>query len=598
MMTVVGQQRRAFAHFWHPAVRPATPGMNDTTRRLCAAMFIDDNMAQQVIEETTDDEFRAVPPSIGFDLGPVVRHAFRARRFLIWRDALLTALLLLGLFLVPAATMSWILIANGIWHWRRGGWVTRHGRGLSSIHMILLGIILFLCAGFVSPLLLFVQDENSAYSGYEQGDASDLSNQIASVYNNALLGMVLLLPLLFAAATFVVVLGSRLVRFRTLTHTLAPAANGSTNTHPIPEAPNERIARRLHWIDSAQYGNVSLHSKNPFMGLGNEVTIWSMALALQDDPAGRHNGGTSRGAASTSSQRVSPSELLHHVRQGILGLSDSSLPSRQHVPGVHLLDRVVADGERDSRDPLIDPHNRTPLEMASTEAMGAIIEHPQGGVRYYVHVLVGAEGREITGPDGRQVLPRQNQDIAVSALVHVAIEGGKLYLEFIGMVLPPVHARFRVVDKLRPDLSVILRHAVPGMHREWLATVASPMRFTRALRHTVLVGLRARAARDDAAALRTYDHGARMSVRELAAEPAPSTFLQELDAFKYVKLIEKSVLGAVLDYLEGKGIDTSEYQARMTVVQDNQINFNNSTFHGPTAIGPNSTASQTRRADT
>ncbi len=97
---------------------------------------------------------------------------------------------------------------------------------------------------------------------------------------------------------------------------------------------------------------------------------------------------------------------------------------------------MVTDGERYRGDPLIDGSNCFPLTNASPGAR-AIIHHPQGGVRYYQQVLIGVEGRDVVLPDGRPVLPAQSQDIVVSAHLHIAVEGGKLYVEFIGQFFRP-----------------------------------------------------------------------------------------------------------------------------------------------------------------
>jgi hypothetical protein len=81
-----------------------------------------------------------------------------------------------------------------------------------------------------------------------------------------------------------------------------------------------------------------------------------------------------------------------------------------------------------------------------------------------------------------------------------------------------------------------------------------------------------------------------LSVRELAAEPHPTTFLQDLDATKYLKIIEKTVLETLLDDLDAAGVDTSEYRSQMNFIQNNNAVFSNNTFNGPTAVGSSATA--------
>ncbi len=91
---------------------------------------------------------------------------------------------------------------------------------------------------------------------------------------------------------------------------------------------------------------------------------------------------------------------------------------------------------------------------------------------------------------------------------------------------------------------------------------------------------------------RRYDYGARLSVRTLAAEPEPDTYLQKLDAEKYVKLIERVTAEAVLDHLERHDVDTAEFSRRVSVIQDNSIHISGNTFQAATAIGVTGTVTQ------
>ena len=52
--------------------------LSDTTRGLCSGAYVDVTYANEVIAEIVESERKAVPPSFGFDLDPVVRHCLRA----------------------------------------------------------------------------------------------------------------------------------------------------------------------------------------------------------------------------------------------------------------------------------------------------------------------------------------------------------------------------------------------------------------------------------------------------------------------------------------------------------------------------------------
>ncbi|WP_432837304.1 hypothetical protein [Dactylosporangium sp. CA-092794] len=590
--------------FAHPLVT-ARPPINDTTRRLCAAAYLDDDYAYRVIEETTGDDQRAVPPSLGFDVEPVVRHSFRARGMLLLRDGLLTLVLVAAFVLLPFATIGWLSFAFGLRQLRRARRLRRAGLRAdpqrAAWGAIAGSVVLYCCGAQFSPLLLLLQVGSDATtqagSSYDQqttggNPIDDLAARVTSAYNTSLVLLVAGLPILFALATLGVALGARIRTFRSLTRTLGPAAPGT-----LPPLPGGRIERRVAWLAAAQRGNVSLHSKNPLMGAGDTVMFWSMAVLLQGlavRGAARPGETGERFSRDTTfdPRSVSALALQRSISAAILRLQEAGLPPHQRVPGVYVMDRIIADGERYQGDPLIDQATRTPLQMASPDAVAAIVEQPQGGVRHYLHVIVGVDGREVRLSDGRVALPAQSQDIVISAFVHVAIEGGKLYLEFLGAVLPPLRDDLRVVDRLRPELGRLLQRAVPGLMSDWLHSVAAPGRMLRTLRQMVSTKRRARRAREDATEFKSYEHGARLCVRELAAESEVRTFMQDLDAKKYLKLVERTVLDTVLDYLERAGVDTSEYRMQMNIVQNTQNTFNSPTFNGPAAIGAGAFAQQ------
>jgi hypothetical protein len=604
MTATIPHQTRLARFFGHPLPSRPRTVLDDTTRRLCAASYLDDDYAHEVVSELTEDEQRAVPPSYGFDVGPVLRHAFRARRRLLIRDIVLSALLLAGIILLPGVTLAWVLVAYG---WRqlrpksRGS--QRPGRWTAATVLFGCALVVVVCCSFASPLLLMapaVQPQTSYY-GDPYGDpygggTTTPGSTIAGLFGTMLLITLAVLPVFFAAGTAGTLIMFRYRTYRTLVDTLAPRRR----TAP-PAPPNQRIAQRLAWLDGAQRGNVIMHSKNPLMGAGNVVTGWSITLTLRGRPVAHDgNSGNSANAGPVPSdreapfdtQRVSPTAMRDVLTARISKLGDSQLPARARVPGILVMDQIVADGERRHNDPLIDPQRKQPLHQASPEAIVSIIEHPQGGVRHYLRAAVGTEGKVVHSPDGAQVLLAQNQEIAVSAFVHIAVEGGKLYAEFLGTVLPPIKRKYHLVDKLRPNAGPLFARAVVDALPEWLDSVVAPYRVLRALRQIVTTAYNADTARRSAHELLSYDHGARLSVRELAAEPAPATFLQELDARKYLKLVEKTVLEALLDYLDDVGVDTSEYRAQMNVIQNNQTVFANSTFNGPTAVGVGAMAMQ------
>ena len=80
---------------------------SDATRYLCAAVHLDSRIADQVVSDILEQEYKAPPSSPDVDLVPVVLHAVAARKRHLIRDAILTLLLIACLwFLVSVHSLE------------------------------------------------------------------------------------------------------------------------------------------------------------------------------------------------------------------------------------------------------------------------------------------------------------------------------------------------------------------------------------------------------------------------------------------------------------------------------------------------------------
>lgn len=479
-------QHTLSAHLSTPTYVPA-PTFSDVTRYLCCAPYVDVTFADKVIDEVIADEQRAVPPSFGFDLDPVVRHCFRARRLLLLQHASVTMLIVAALCVVSAN--KWLAL---------------------------------LAAMAVVPTLL-----------------------------------------LFRWHVYVV-----------LTRELAHDAPASR-----PEVHSTRIADRLAAVAGAQRGNITVQERDPFLGSGSVRHGWSFAIALRpkENSSGDENAAANDAAArraATARIDLDAVELIGYVREAVLRLRDPGLPENARVPGIYVTPHIVADGVRDDRDPLIDPVTRMPHTHASDVAIEAIARCPQGGLRYYERVVVPSVGKAIVTGDGNSLLPGQDLGIEVSAFIHFAVEGGMLYAEFLGAVLPPVKRQYRLVDAIRKEWA--LRRAFRDTVRTFVADIiTSPVLLARAGSQAATLRRRMKEAREANLEYIAYDYGARLSVRELAAEPNLTKFLQRLDGWKYIKLLDKAVADATIGFLDEKGVDTTEFETGVTNVRNEFSNVTN-----------------------
>jgi hypothetical protein len=167
-------------------------------------------------------------------------------------------------------------------------------------------------------------------------------------------------------------------------------------------------------------------------------------------------------------------------------------------------------------------------------------------------------------------------------------------------VLPPIKPKFRLVDRLPSavtgDIAGRLAwHATKSILRD---LVGLPVVVASGIYH-LLWGKQSGDVLD-AEDLTRYangvsDYGAKASVRELAAISGYRHFFQQVDANKYITIIERRLFEVILDFLEGKNVDTKEFRARQATVLNYGIihsGTGNVVNQGTQAFGPQATAAQ------
>ncbi|WP_027344230.1 hypothetical protein [Hamadaea tsunoensis] len=559
-----------------------------TTRQLCAGAYLEPGFGETVIRELVEDERRAVAPSFGFDVEPVVRHALRARRLRLATSFALAVLVLVGLRFTPVFTVGWLAIGFVV-----AGWRTPLMRALSprTRRWVVLGVLGAVGAAVccIAGSLLFalfgvLQKVQSAMGTSGTGGVSGTSASAGGSGADQAppdLGSLaaLLIPLALAVLTFGVLLAYRLRVNAILATELAADRPGFR-----PETHSDRVRRRLAKIAAAQYGNIVVHERDPFLGCGMSVSDgsddWSFALRLR--PAEDGGGPVLPLGELTDG-------LYGGIRSAVEGMRDAGLPEGARIANLEFLPHLVADGRMDVDDPLLSPDRRMPYAYAADELIDAIRRCPQGGLRYYERIVVSGPGNPVRTGAGTEVLPPRVAGVDISVFVHVAVEGGMLYTEFLSRVLPPVRERFELVDTMRPRVAgwLAVREALRAMPAD---SAASGWRILTGLARMARTGLRMAASGRDTELSRVHDYGARLSVRAAAADPVIVKYLQLLDTAKYVKLIERAVSESILRFLQDGGYDIAEFAQRVNHIQ----NFHGDlTFHGgQQAFGGTSTFHQ------
>jgi hypothetical protein len=556
--------------FDHQPRRPPEP-LSNTTRYLCAAAYLDNGFANRVIRELIASR-RAVAPSLGFDVGPVIRHCLRARRNLLTRDIVLAVLVIIGLILSPLVALDFLLVTLVLGvllpnaRWKRRGPV---GKVLFAV-----GIV---AGTAVAGLFSFLLAVGTVASVFAPG-----SNTVPGALAKAT----------GVAATFGVLLaGTWATQFvftrttlRTLTEHLRPGA-------PPPDPTSSAAEPRIAMVEGAQQGNITLYGQeelhgkdDPFIGVGVPLDRhWAIAIKL--DPANPARQGLRARAAADGYVAVDPVELHQTIRERLLSLNDPALPVNERISALTVTDRLAGSGTLRWTSPLLDRARRTPYSHASPEAVKALIRHPQAGLRYYQQVSVSDEGPPVTS-HGRQVLEGTDQGIAVSAFVYAAVEGRMFYLQFILTALPPVSPDYRIID-LWPDMSsarfqlVTLSMSVKTLFR---SVAYAPAGIYGAFRLWLSERRQEKKALSSDGSV-AGDLGAQVSVRQLGTVDDYGSYIRERDVEKYNRIIERLLLETVQDFLAAKGVDISAFAGSANSVINGDVISIGSISGGDNTIG-------------
>ena len=212
----MGWPRTFFAH--GEARRPGRT--SSATRYLSAAAYLNPGYAGLVIRELINSQ-RAVAPSVGMDLGPIVRHCLRARRIQLTRDIVLSVLLLAELILSPVLTVCIIIAGFFLGYLPSANWA-RRSRGTKILAGIGAGLLLL---GLLA-VVIFIAIIGAVVS-YLHGLGSASSPGLGTIGQSAPSGGITprgVVELLLLAAMFATQVAYLHVRSRTLIEELAPDA--------------------------------------------------------------------------------------------------------------------------------------------------------------------------------------------------------------------------------------------------------------------------------------------------------------------------------------------------------------------------------------
>jgi hypothetical protein len=554
--------------FTHAAAEPSGP-LSNSTRYLCAAAYLDPAFANSVISELVASH-RGVAPSLGIDLVPIIQHCLSARRAQLFRDFLLTIVLIIGLFLATAPIIA-ILIISFFLSFLPGVRWERRSLGMKVLAGI--GVLVVLAAIAVFYLV-------GSYFNRVNGGTSPSFGPLAAGFST------LAVVLVFLGLIGAVLVGYSYSMYRTFSDRLRPGAAAGRF-----ERANDEVEARIAQVAAAQRGNMTIYGgNNPFIGTGPRLLNedWSIAIELDRAPGPGRNGGRA-GRRPGNYVAIDPVELHQAIRARLLKVKDEGLPQNERISALSMHDHVAGDGHCRWDSPFIDQARTMPYSQATPEAIDALIRHPAAGLRYYLRVCVSDEGQPVWARR-RQVVGSTDQEIAVSAFIYVAVEGRMFYLQFVPTLAPPIHQRYHIVDRL-PRVSSgefmvkVILNAVSTSFKDIVRAPFGVIGTTwRAMTESWSYHSEARSASDYVFA----DIGARVSVRESGGSAQARTYIQVLDTVKYTRVVQRLILDTVLDFLTEKGVDTGAYQESASAIISNSYTIHGSV--GAIASGANARA--------
>jgi len=375
------------------------------------------------------------------------------------------------------------------------------------------------------------------------------------------------LALLIGLAMYVLVVWNEWRTRQTLIRELTRSTFRSDAAPPLPRS-QAWLTQRLDEIEHTEHGNATIYDGfTPFIGHGPTVSTWSLALPTLRRDADQ----------STDGHNVvllDAVELVGYVRDRLRGIALEP----DQLPGLVLTERVFVSGDALTRDETLLPQrDQPPRQHLSDDDLARVAAQPHGSARHYLCAQVPSWGGEVVA----------------STFLHFSTDGRLLYLQCDRTILAPLWQQYHDVDRLTHllTISAIGRLLARAANELASAVPRAPVRVVRDAAFPLLWQRRRTVERTIARQDLGYNYGANFSVREEATDANYHNYFQKTDATKHLKLIERHVLTALLDFLDGHDVDTTEFRNRqMTILNQGIIQTGGISNVGNQAVGTEATA--------
>ncbi|GGV69254.1 hypothetical protein GCM10010277_79310 [Streptomyces longisporoflavus] len=551
-----------------PSAKAAACELTAATRHLCTGVYVDERFRDLVLDEVCTASHRRVAPSYGFDIVPVMHHA--------WRAAALSALLrvtLAGAVVAPAVTGALpaaILVACGfalLWLLHLATLLRdadrdpkprrksqRRGLGPGRGHRRLFR-------------MLFPRRYSEKARALRRIGLAALYLTLTSVT------IALVHPDHAATASHVAAgvtltcLGTGAARQFMLNRILHAPALRPARLSGRQRAADEQqqhlcaVYRRPRHSEDEDEDDLTVFTlfgdESPFIGAGELVYQWNPPMSIQllrpgDDDAPLHE----------REHPVPPfqaHELVEYLRAAVQLLDTDSADVR--LPA-QVRDRVyVAE-----TDVAVD-RSLLPQQFSQAD-LRVIINTPGSKQHHFLEVTTPAEGSEFVA----------------TVLLHVSLQGRTLSISTAACVLAHTPRSFqRTAEFGHHGFTAVIWAAL----RELTTLPSEIQRSWRLVRYLYTVGKAIALPRDlTTTPIRNVLIGSRVSIRERSAQSWSKIQLEKSDILGRMKTIEQRLLHAAGDFLLAKGVDTSEFNDRaLKIINSGIFNFGDNNNFNNNAVG-------------
>jgi len=526
------------------------------TRHLCAGVYVDRSFRDLIIRKIHNDARHRVAPSYGFDLVPVVRHA--------WWSWLLDTGQLLAMLGIPLAS----LVIDG------------------PLAVVVVGCVVVLClllrgiARVFPEVLRLKARDVSEHWGLQDStrrrrvsgpDLQSRKRLLKAMLAGCLIAAVaplvvsyLLEVPLTSAARPAIMISSRLVSCAIVAgvvrQLLLNAVAHAETFRPQTLTRREKIIdeqqdhpcviyhRPPHQDDDADPLDLLARTDTPssFLGSGTLVNRWLPPLTVQL----LQPGDGSLAQREYTRPPFTAHKLVEILRAALTKLGSD--PGTENLPGLRVCDRIY-------------------IAAADYPADGDLIRSGLGKLEIWQiiddHRLTGHHFLETS-------VPIFGGELVATVLLRVSVKGRCLSLDVATCALTRTPEVYHVIDWFgERGTGAVLRSAA----RSTLAVPVDVMRMWRLLEIPAVLGWAWWAQKDHTVVPRRRTIRPKIAVREEIADAWDNAQLDRATIYDHMKIIEQRILKTTMDFLKEHGVDTSVFEKQATnIINSGVLNMGGS----------------------